>query len=88
MLPLCWKGKQGICRGRVPEGNLRLDFTTLLVGAALLVLTVPVAQAQSRGAEAMAQPGMEGPGRYLVTFGLDQATLTEQDRRVIAQAAE
>ena len=36
----------------------------------------------------MAQPGTEGPGRYLVTFGLDQATLTEQDRRVIAQAAE
>jgi hypothetical protein len=31
---------------------------------------------------------MEGPGRYLVTFGLDQATLTEQDLRVIAQAAE
>lgn len=31
---------------------------------------------------------MESPGRYLVTFGLDQASLTEQDRRVVAQAAE
>jgi len=88
MLPLCWKGKQGICRGRAPEGILRLDLTALLVGAALLVLTVPVAHAQSGGAEAMAQPGMESPGRYLVTFDLDQSTLTEQDRQVIAQAAE
>ena len=88
MLPLCWKGKQGICRGRAPEGILRLDFSVLLVGAALLVLMVPVAHAQSGGAEAMAQPGMESPGRYLVTFDLDQATLTEQDRQVIAQAAE
>jgi hypothetical protein len=31
---------------------------------------------------------MESPGRYFVTFGLDQVTLTEQDRRVIAEAAE
>ena len=31
---------------------------------------------------------MESPGRYLVTFHLDQATLTEQNREVIAQAAE
>jgi hypothetical protein len=45
MLPLCWKGKQGICRGRALEGSLRLDFTALLVSAALLVLTVPVAHA-------------------------------------------
>ena len=57
-----------------PEGNLRLYLTALLVSAALLVLTVPVAHAQSGGAEAIAQPGIEGPGRYLVTFGLDQAT--------------
>jgi hypothetical protein len=57
------------------------------VGATLLVVTVPAAQAQS-GAEAIAQPGEEAPGRYLVTFHLDQATLTEQNRQVIAQAAE
>jgi outer membrane protein OmpA-like peptidoglycan-associated protein len=88
MLALCWNGKLGICHGRHPEAILRLKIKTLLVGASLLVLTVPVAHAQSGGAEATAQPGMESPGRYLVTFGLDQATLTEQDRRVIAQAAE
>jgi hypothetical protein len=45
-----------------------------------------MAQAQT-GAQA-APPEVEGGGRYLVTFGLDQTTLTEQDRRVIAQAAE
>jgi hypothetical protein len=88
MLALCWNGKQGICGGRDPEGILRLNITALVVGASLLVLTVPGAHAQSGSAEAMAQPGMESPGRYLVTFGLDQATLTEQNRRVIAQAAE
>jgi hypothetical protein len=60
---------------------------SVMVGTALLVLAVPAAHAQS-GAEAIAQPGMERPGRYLVTFGLDQATLTEQDRQVIAQAAQ
>ena len=88
MLGLCWNGKQGIRVGGDPEGILRSKITTLLVGASLLVLTVPVAHAQSSGAEGMAQPGMESPGRYLVTFGLDQATLTEQDRQVIARAAE
>ena len=88
MLALRWNGKQGICRGRDPEGILRLDIAALVVGASLLVLTVPVAHAQSGGAGAVAQPGMESPGRYFVTFGLDQVTLTEQDRRVIAEAAE
>ena len=65
-----------------------VDIAALVVGASLLVLTVPVAHAQSGGAGAVAQPGMESPGRYFVTFGLDQVTLTEQDRRVIAEAAE
>jgi hypothetical protein len=87
MLALCWKAKQGRRGGGDPEGSLRLSLKALLVGAALLVLTVPAAHAQS-GAEAIAQPGEESPGRYLVTFGLDQATLTEQNRQVIAQAAE
>jgi hypothetical protein len=59
-----------------------------MVGTSLLALTVPIAHAQSGGAEAMAPPGFERPGRYFVTFDLDQARLTEQDRRVIAQAAE
>jgi hypothetical protein len=58
----------------------------LMIGVSLLALTVPVAQAQTGGQIAPAE--VEGGGRYLVTFGLDQTTLTEQDRRVIAQAAE
>ena len=50
-------------------------------------MTDPTVYAQS-GAEAIAQSEMESPGRYLVTFHLDQATLTEENRLVIAQAAE
>jgi hypothetical protein len=46
----------------------------------------PVAHAQTGGQ--VAPPAVEGGGRYLVTFGLDQTTLTAEDRRVIAQAAE
>jgi hypothetical protein len=88
MLASCWNGKLGICHGRHPGEILRLNIKAFLLAASLLVLTVPVAHAQSGGAEAVAQPGMESPGRYLVTFGLDQTTLTEQDRRLIAHAAE
>ena len=88
MLALCWKASKASAVAETLKGSLRLNFTALLVGAALLVLTVPAAHAQSAGAEAIAQPGVESPGRYLVTFDLDQATLTEQDRQVIAQAAE
>jgi hypothetical protein len=47
-----------------PEAVVRLSLKALLVGAALLVVTVPVAQAQS-DAEAIAQPGEEAPVRYL-----------------------
>jgi hypothetical protein len=86
MLALCWKAKQ-LRSGGDPEAVVRLSLNALLVGAALLVLAIPAVQAQS-GAEAIAQPGEEAPGRYLVTFHLDQATLTEQNRQVIAQAAE
>ena len=86
MLALCWKVKQ---TSAVVETlrHPRLSLKALLVGAALLVLAGPAAHAQS-GAEAIAQPEVESPGRYLVTFHLDQATLTEQNRQVIAQAAE
>jgi hypothetical protein len=87
MLALYWNGKQRICGGGDPARIARLNITALLVGASLLVLTVPVARAQS-GSETMGQPGMESPGRYLVTFGLNEATLTEQDRVIIARAAE
>ena len=86
MLALCWKAKQ-LRSGGDPEAVIRLSLKALLVGAALLVLAGPAAHAQS-GAEAIAPPEVESPGRYLVTFALDQATLTEPNRQVIAQAAE
>ena len=41
MLALCWKVKQGLRSGGDPEVSLRLSLKALLVGAALLVLTVP-----------------------------------------------
>jgi hypothetical protein len=56
----------------------------LVVGVSLLALTAPVAHAQTSGQVAQPVAG----GEYLVHFGLDQATLTDQDRTVIAQAAE
>jgi OmpA family len=56
-----------------------------VIGVSLLVLMMPLAHAQT--GEAIAPPEVEGGGRYLVTFGFDQTTLTEQDRQVIAQAA-
>jgi outer membrane protein OmpA-like peptidoglycan-associated protein len=88
MLELCWNSKKGICGGGGDlEGIPRLNIAALLLGASLLVLTAPLAHAQS-GAQTIAQPGMESPGRYFVTFGLDQSALTEEDRQVIAQAAE
>jgi hypothetical protein len=87
MRALCWKAKQGLRSGGDSEAVVRLSLKAFLTGAALLMLTVPAAQAQS-GADALAQPGEEAPGRYLVTFHLNQATLTEQNRQVVAQAAE
>jgi OmpA family len=59
----------------------------LLVGVWLLVLTVPVAYAQT-GSQGVAQPEVVAPGAYLVFFALDQATLTEADRQIISQAVE
>jgi hypothetical protein len=52
MLTLCWKAKQRRSGGD-PEAIVKLSLKALLVGAALLVLTVPAAHAQS-GAEAIA----------------------------------
>jgi outer membrane protein OmpA-like peptidoglycan-associated protein len=85
MIAQCCKVRPGLRSDEDPEASLKLT-KALLVGAALL-LAVPAAHAQS-GSEAIAQPGEEAPGRYLVTFGLDQATLTEPNRQVIAQAAQ
>jgi hypothetical protein len=76
-----WKGKQGICGDEA--GFLKLSLTALLTGASLLFVPVPAAHAQ-----ALPQPQVEAPGRYQVFFGLNQATVPEQDRPIIAQAAQ
>jgi OmpA family len=76
-----WQAGQSICPERISKQGMR----ALVIGAALLALTAPMAHAQT-GQIAPAE--VEGGGRYLVTFGLDQTTLTPQDREVIRQAAE
>lgn len=88
MLPQYWNRRQGIRDAMEARRILNVTARPLLIGVSLLVLAVPAAQAQTGGAEAMAPPGIEAPGHYLVTFGLSQDTLTEQDRSVIAQAAD
>jgi outer membrane protein OmpA-like peptidoglycan-associated protein len=62
------------------------SMRAVMVGASLLALSAPVAHAQISG-ERMAQADVEGR-QYVVTFGLDQTTLTEEDRRIIARAAQ
>jgi hypothetical protein len=57
-----------------------------LIGVSILAVTAPIVHAQTRGQVAPAE--VQGGGHYLVTFGLDQTTLTEEDRRVISQAAD
>src|ERR671918_2168944 len=76
-----WQATQTICAGRMVKSGAR----ALVIGASLLALTAPIAHAQTGQ---IAPPEVEGGGRYLVTFGLDQTTLTPQDREVIRQAAE
>lgn len=57
---------------------------SLLLGAAMAAFLVPAALAQSgAGADAAT---MEAPGRYLVFFPWNKATLTEDDQRVIGEA--
>jgi hypothetical protein len=80
-----WHAKENICGGGDSEQTCTTSIRALVI-VSLLTLMAPVAHAQT-GAQA-APPEVEGGGRYLVTFGLDQATLTEQDRMVIAQAAD
>ena len=59
---------------------------SLLLSAAMVALIAPTAMAQSTdGADA---PLMEAPGRYLVFFPWDKATLTTDDQRIVGQAAE
>ena len=86
MNALRWNGKQGIGADGNAGGIFGLTFAALL-GACLLVVAAPEARAQA-GSTAVAQSRMESPGHYLVFFGLSQAALTDQDRQVIAQAAQ
>jgi OmpA family len=88
-----WRAKQHSCDGGNSKRACITSIKALvivsllpLVIVSLLPLMIPVAHAQT-GAQA-APPEVEGGGRYIVTFGLDQATLTERDHQVIAQAAE
>jgi len=59
---------------------------TLLVGAAMLALSVSAAHSQSRSLE-IPPPEAVGPGEYRVFFGLGRAALTDKDRQIISQAA-
>jgi hypothetical protein len=81
-----WNGKQGICGDEA--GILKLSLLALLTGASLLFLAVPAAYAQTGSVQALPQPQVEGPGRYQVFFGLNQATVPAEDRPIIAQAAQ
>jgi outer membrane protein OmpA-like peptidoglycan-associated protein len=76
-----WQARQSLCAGRI----LKPGMQALMVGVALLALTAPMAHAQT--SRQVIEPEVAGR-HYVVNFGLDQATLTEQDRRIIAQAAE
>ncbi len=77
-----WQARQSICAGRI----LKPGMGALVIGVSILALTAPIAHAQTGGQVAPAE--VQGGGHYLVTFGLNQTTLTEEDRRVIAQAAD
>ena len=57
-----------------------------LLGAALVALIAPPALAQSTNAAD--SPIAEAPGRYLVFFPWNKATLTAEDQRIVAQAVE
>ena len=62
---------------------------TLLVGVSLLALAAPAARAQQADEPtAAAVSGQAEPGRFLVYFGFDKATLDASARRVVAEAAD
>jgi hypothetical protein len=62
---------------------------SLLIGVSLLALAAPAAYAQ--GADAPTDAAVSGrvePGRYLVFFELDRATLTPDARSAVSEAAQ
>src|SRR4051794_33529543 len=61
----------------------------LLVGVALLALAAPAARAQQQADEPTAAfSGQAEPGRFLVYFAFDRATLDASARRVVTMAAD
>src|SRR3954453_6621473 len=61
----------------------------LLVGVALLALAAPAAHAQQADEPAAAAVSEQAePGRFLVYFGFDKATLDTSARQVVAEAAD
>jgi hypothetical protein len=62
---------------------------SLLISMSLLALAAPAAYAQEPNDPAdAAVSGRVEPGRYLVFFGLDRATLTPDGRSVVSEAAQ
>src|SRR3954454_16778166 len=61
---------------------------TLLIGVSLLALAAPAARAQQADEPAAAVSGQAEPGRFLVYFGFDKATLDTSARQVVAEAAD
>src|SRR4051794_41943698 len=62
---------------------------SLFIGVSLLAFAAPVAHAQQGGEPpAAAVSGQTEPGRFLVYFGFDKATLDANARRVVAEAAD
>jgi outer membrane protein OmpA-like peptidoglycan-associated protein len=87
MTTLPWSAKQGVCGNGKARAILGVNLAALMAGVALLGLTPPAAHAQT-GSEAIAQPQMQSPGHFLVSFALNQVALTDDNRRVIAAAAD
>ena len=61
---------------------------SLLIGVSLLALAAPAAYAQGADVPTDAVSGRVEPGRYLVFFGLDRATLTPDGRGAVSEAAQ
>mgnify|MGYP001061433230 CR=1 FL=1 len=61
---------------------------SLLVGVSLLALAAPAARAQQaeQPTAAAAAPEQAEPGRFVVYFGFNKATLDASARRVVAEA--
>src|SRR4051812_11273268 len=78
------------CRRSGPVGTgRRIDMRALLVSISLLALAAPAAHAQQGGEPpAAAVSGQAEPGRFLVYFGFDKATLDANARRTVAEAAD